>query len=133
MFWFGHERKLKELRNGILQILTDNRDLDKRIFELDERLTNLSDKFRDIHCYDFITIRDKRIKVNNNSIKTWSNRFDVDVGDKGYGAFCYKQYKTGNPDLITIKKIDSDEYGCFISENDGAYPFFIPLKIVENA
>ncbi len=133
MFWFGHERKLKEIERYLLKLQNDNRDFNKRLFELDENLTNLSNKFKNVYCYDFLTIRGKRIKVNNGSIKTWSNRFDVDVGDKGYGAFYYKQYKTGDPDLITIKKIDPDEYGCFISENDGAYPFFIPLKIMENS
>lgn len=105
----------------------------KDFLNLTKNLTNLSNKFKNVYCYDFLTIRGKRIKVNNGSIKTWSNRFDVDVGNKGYGAFYYKQYKTGDPDLITIKKIDPDEYGCFISENDSAYPFFIPLKIMENS
>lgn len=133
MFWFGHERKLKEIERYLLKLQNDNRDFNKRIFELDENLTNLSNKFKNVYCYDFLNIRGKRIKINNGSIKTWANRYDVDVGDKGYGAFYFQEYKTSGPNLITIKEINSDESACFISTNNGAYPFFIPLKIVENS
>lgn len=37
MFWFGHERKLKEIERYLLKLQNDNRDFNKRLFELDEK------------------------------------------------------------------------------------------------
>lgn len=81
--------------------------------------------------FGYLFVGNKRIKLNKDDIKTRANKNDVQVGDRGYGAFWYYQYKQNMSDLITIKKIDEDEYG--VSTEDASYPFFIPLEIVERA
>lgn len=61
--------------------------------------------------FGYLFVGNKRIKLNKDDIKTRANKNDVQVGDRGYGAFWYYQYKQNMSDLITIKKIDEDEYG----------------------
>lgn len=133
MFQFGHKKRLDELERSIRYILEHNTRFEDNLFKFDKKLDNLANRLDYKEKFGYLFVGNKRIKLNKDDIKTWANMNDVQVGDRGYGAFWYYQYKQNMSDLITIKEIDEDEYGCFVSTENASYPFFIPLEIVERA
>ena len=85
----------------------------------------------------------KEIKMNFDikDVKSWSNRYDVKIGDEGY--FFYDIDKLRNFENECIKPVKSklsairDNYApCFQIDNghDGynVFPFFLPLDAVKN-
>lgn len=129
----GIKKRLDELERSIRYILEHNTRFEDNLFKFDKKLDNLANRLDYKEKFGYLFVGNKRIKLNKDDIKTWVNMNDVQVGDRGYGAFWYYQYKQNMSDLITIKKIDEDEYGGFVSTEDASYPFFIPLEIVERA
>lgn len=69
-------------------------------------------------------------------MKSWADRHDVNVGDKGYFTHSIKWLKDDfELNVDTIACIRDDFGNCFVSEksfNEGnSFPFFVPLKAVK--
>lgn len=69
-------------------------------------------------------------------VKSWYNRHDVKVGDKGYVAYSISEFRELNIDDAKCGKviyIDDDSNLCFKSDLDPFthYAFFLPLKAVK--
>lgn len=69
-------------------------------------------------------------------MKSWADRHDVNVGDKGYFTHSINWLKNDfELNVDTIACIRDDFGNCFVSEkrfNDGnSFPFFVPLKAVK--
>ena len=69
-------------------------------------------------------------------MKSWADRHDVNVGDKGYFTHSINWLKDDfEPNVDTIACIRDDFGNCFVSEkcfNGGnSFPFFVPLKAVK--
>lgn len=69
-------------------------------------------------------------------MKSWADRHDVNVGDKGYFTHSINWLKDDfELNVDTIACIRDDFGNCFVSEksfNDGnSFPFFVPLKAVK--
>lgn len=76
------------------------------------------------------------MKFNIKDVKSWANRHDVNVGDKGYFTHSINWLKDDfELNVDTIACIRDDFGNCFVSEkcsNEGnSFPFFIPLKVVK--
>lgn len=63
-------------------------------------------------------------------IKSWANRHDVKVGDKGYFADSIEELKTEDNRTRTIENIFDDDAFCFRSPTN-KYSFFLPLDAVK--
>lgn len=69
-------------------------------------------------------------------MKSWADRHDVNVGDKGYFTHSINWLKDDfELNVDTIACIRDDFGNCFVSEksfNEGnSFPFFVPLKAVK--
>lgn len=69
-------------------------------------------------------------------MKSWTDRHDVNVGDKGYFTHSINWLKDDfELNVDTIACIRDDFGNCFVSEksfNEGnSFPFFVPLKAVK--
>lgn len=69
-------------------------------------------------------------------MKSWADRHDVNVGDKGYFTHSINWLKNDfELNVDTIACIRDDFGNCFVSEksfNEGnSFPFFVPLKAVK--
>lgn len=69
-------------------------------------------------------------------VKSWADRHDVNVGDKGYFTHSINWLKNDfELKVDTIACIRDDFGNCFVSEksfNEGnSFPFFVPLKAVK--
>lgn len=69
-------------------------------------------------------------------VKSWKDRHDVKVGDKGYVAYSISEFRELNIDDAKCGKviyIDDDSNLCFKSDLDPFthYAFFLPLKKVK--
>lgn len=69
-------------------------------------------------------------------MKSWADRHDVNVGDKGYFTHSINWLKDDfELNVDTIVCIRDDFGNCFVSEksfNEGnSFPFFVPLKAVK--
>lgn len=69
-------------------------------------------------------------------MKSWADRHDVNVGDKGYFTHSINWLKDDfELNVDTIAYIRDDFGNCFVSEksfNEGnSFPFFVPLKAVK--
>ena len=69
-------------------------------------------------------------------MKSWADRHDVNVGDKGYFTHSINLLKDDfELNVDTIACIRDDFGNCFVSEksfNEGnSFPFFVPLKAVK--
>ena len=69
-------------------------------------------------------------------MKSWADRHDVNVGDKGYFTHSINWLKDDfEHNVDTIACIRDDFGNCFVSEksfNEGnSFPFFVPLKAVK--
>lgn len=69
-------------------------------------------------------------------VKSWADRHDVNVGDKGYFTHSINWLKDDfELNVDTIACIRDDFGNCFVSEksfNEGnSFPFFVPLKAVK--
>lgn len=70
------------------------------------------------------------------AMKSWADRHDVNVGDKGYFTHSINWLKNDfELNVDTIACIRDDFGNCFVSEksfNEGnSFPFFVPLKAVK--
>ena len=76
------------------------------------------------------------MKFDIKDVKSWYNRHDVKVGDKGYVAYSISEFRELNIDDAKCGKviyIDDDSNLCFKSDLDPFthYAFFLPLKVVK--
>lgn len=76
------------------------------------------------------------MKFDIKDVKSWYNRHDVKVGDKGYVAYSISEFRELNIDDAKCGKviyIDDDSNLCFKSDLDPFthYAFFLPLKAVK--
>lgn len=76
------------------------------------------------------------MKFDIKDVKSWANRHDVNVGDKGYFTHSINWLKDDfELNVDTIACIRDDFGNCFVSEksfNEGnSFPFFVPLKAVK--
>ena len=73
------------------------------------------------------------MKFDIKDIKSWSNRKDVKIGDKGY--FFNKisnLHDLKENEYSKIESINDNKANCFSSLEDSAdYPFFLPLNAVK--
>lgn len=63
-------------------------------------------------------------------VKSWYNRHDVKVGDKGYFADSIEELKTEDNRTRMIKDISDDDASCFRTPSN-RYSFFLPLDAVK--
>lgn len=76
------------------------------------------------------------MKFDVKDMKSWADRHDVNVGDKGYFTHSINWLKNDfELNVDTIACIRDDFGNCFVSEksfNEGnSFPFFVPLKAVK--
>ena len=80
------------------------------------------------------------MKFNVKDVKSWANRHDVKIGEKGYfinnlGSFKEDRADNSEFKIDRIKGIRDDFANCFISVNlfclQDCFPFFLPLKAVK--
>lgn len=76
------------------------------------------------------------MKFDIKDVKSWYNRHDVKVGDKGYVAYSISEFRELNIDDAKCGKviyIDDDSNLCFKSDLDPFthYAFFLPLRAVK--
>ena len=76
------------------------------------------------------------MKFDIKDVKSWSNRHDVKVGDKGYFIHSIKWLKDDvELNVNTITCIRDDFGNCFVSEKSfngcNGFPFFVPLNAVK--
>lgn len=69
-------------------------------------------------------------------MKSWADRHDVNVGDKGYFTHSINWLKNDfELNVDTIACIRDDFGNCFVSEKSfnvgNSFPFFVPLKAVK--
>lgn len=70
------------------------------------------------------------MKFDIKDVKSWYNRHDVKVGDKGYFADSIEELKTEDNRTRTIENIFDDDAFCFRSPTN-KYSFFLPLDAVK--
>ena len=63
-------------------------------------------------------------------VKSWYNRHDVKVGDKGYFADSIEELKTEDNRTRMIEDIFDDDASCFRTPSN-RYSFFLPLDAVK--
>lgn len=63
-------------------------------------------------------------------VKSWYNRHDVKVGDKGYFADSIEELKTEDNRTRMIDAIFDDDASCFRTPSN-RYSFFLPLDAVK--
>lgn len=76
------------------------------------------------------------MNIDIKDMKSWADRHDVNVGDKGYFTHSINWLKDDfELNVDTIACIRDDFGNCFVSEksfNEGnSFPFFVPLKAVK--
>lgn len=80
------------------------------------------------------------MKFNIKDVKSWSNRHDVKIGEKGYFINDLESFKEDRADnsefkIDRIKGIRDEFANCFISKTlfclQDCFPFFLPLKAVK--
>lgn len=76
------------------------------------------------------------MKFDVKDVKSWADRHDVNVGDKGYFTHSINWLKDDfELNVDTIACIRDDFGNCFVSEKSfnesNSFPFFVPLKAVK--
>lgn len=73
------------------------------------------------------------MKFDVKDIKSWANRHDVKVGDKGYFGYDISTlHERKDTNLVRIDHIYDDKANCFLAEDyPSGYPFFLPSNAVE--
>ena len=76
------------------------------------------------------------MKFNVKDVKSWANRHDVKIGDKGYVANSISQFRElnfGDAKCGKVTYIDDNWHLCFKSDLDRLTysAFFLPLKAVK--
>ena len=74
------------------------------------------------------------MKFNIEDIKSWSNRKDVKIGDKGYFfSKISNLHDLKENEYSKIESINDNQANCFFSTAFyGGYSFFLPLDAVKN-
>ena len=74
------------------------------------------------------------MKFNIEDIKSWSNRKDVKIGDKGYFfSKISNLHDLKENEYSKIESINDNQANCFFSTAFyGGYSFFLPLNAVKN-
>ena len=70
------------------------------------------------------------MEFNIKDVKSWYNRHDVKVGDKGYFADSIEELKTEDNRTRMIEDIFDDDASCFRTPSN-RYSFFLPLDAVK--
>lgn len=73
------------------------------------------------------------MKFDIKDVKSWANRYDVKVGDKGYFGYDIRTlHERKDTNLVRVDRIYDDKANCFLAEDyPSGYPFFLPSNAVE--